>query len=160
MKLLRPFQKCTHKDVSLVTYSFRVEAKSSDSLPFITKASFKIFPSINYKVAFNDLERIIKGEICIVAASMTMNEIFKNSKVFKVNILDKVQLQLNQFGLMIYDAIFEQVVDNAHKNLTGNSALASNVALSKNNKVSLVFDLAPCPVFVYHSSGILSLQVV
>ena len=115
MKLLRPFQKCTHKDVSLVTYSFRVEAKSSDSLPFITKASFKIFPSINYKVAFNDLERIIKGEICIVAASMTMNEIFKNSKVFKVNILDKVQLQLNQFGLMIYDAIFEQVVDYAHK---------------------------------------------
>ena len=72
------------------------------------------------------MESIIKGEICVVAASMTMNEIFKVSQVFKVNVIDKVQLQLSQFGLMINDAIFdfEQVVDNAHK--------------KNQNKVSLV----------------------
>lgn len=40
----------------------------------------------------------------MLAASMTMEERFKGTKQFKKEIFEKVQLELNQFGLLIYNA--------------------------------------------------------
>ncbi|KAI3780439.1 hypothetical protein L2E82_10420 [Cichorium intybus] len=42
---------------------------------------------------------------------MTMEEIFKWTKDFKQEVFEKVQLELNQFGLWIYNANVKQLVD-------------------------------------------------
>lgn len=42
---------------------------------------------------------------------MTMEEIFKGTKEFKQEVFEKVQLELNQFGLLIYNANVKQLVD-------------------------------------------------
>ncbi|GJT42136.1 flotillin-like protein 4 [Tanacetum coccineum] len=54
---------------------------------------------------------IIEGETRVLAASMTMEEIFRGTKEFKKEVFDKVQLELNQFGLKIYNANVKQLVD-------------------------------------------------
>ncbi|CAN1158663.1 Flotillin-like protein 1 [Linum perenne] len=42
---------------------------------------------------------------------MTMEEIFRGTKEFKHEVFGKVQLELNQFGLYIYNANVKQLVD-------------------------------------------------
>ena len=42
---------------------------------------------------------------------MCMEEIFKGTKTFKKEVFDKVQLELNKFGLLIYNANIKQLVD-------------------------------------------------
>ncbi|ONK81719.1 uncharacterized protein A4U43_C01F32190 [Asparagus officinalis] len=42
---------------------------------------------------------------------MTMEDIFKGTKEFKKEVFGKVQLELNQFGLLIYNANVKQLVD-------------------------------------------------
>lgn len=42
---------------------------------------------------------------------MTMEQIFKGTKEFKKEVFEKVQLELNQFGLLIYNANVKQLVD-------------------------------------------------
>ena len=57
------------------------------------------------------VQGIIEGETRVLAASMTMEEIFKGTKEFKKEVFDKVQLELNQFGLLSYNANVKQLVD-------------------------------------------------
>ncbi|KAM7492917.1 hypothetical protein LguiB_027526 [Lonicera macranthoides] len=52
-----------------------------------------------------------RGETRVLAASMTMEEVFKGTKEFKQEVFEKVQLELNQFGLLIYNANVKQLVD-------------------------------------------------
>ncbi|CAN1287841.1 Flotillin-like protein 3 [Linum perenne] len=66
---------------------------------------FDISP-VNYT-----FEGIIEGETRVLAASMTMEEIFRGTKEFKKEVFGKVQLELNQFGLIIYNANVKQLVD-------------------------------------------------
>ncbi|CDP07652.1 unnamed protein product [Coffea canephora] len=54
---------------------------------------------------------VIEGETRVLAASMTMEEIFRGTKDFKREVFEKVQLELNQFGLLIYNANIQQLVD-------------------------------------------------
>ncbi|KAJ4952431.1 hypothetical protein NE237_029263 [Protea cynaroides] len=57
------------------------------------------------------VQGIIEGETRVLAASMTMEEVFKGTKEFKQEVFEKVQLELNQFGLLIYNANVKQLVD-------------------------------------------------
>ncbi|CAL5359576.1 unnamed protein product [Camellia sinensis] len=57
------------------------------------------------------VQGIIEGETRVLAASMTMEEIFRGTKEFKQEVFEKVQLELNQFGLLIYNANVKQLVD-------------------------------------------------
>ncbi|KAF6147624.1 hypothetical protein GIB67_031615, partial [Kingdonia uniflora] len=57
------------------------------------------------------VQGIIEGETRVLVASMTMEEVFKGTKEFKKEVFDKVQLELNQFGLLIYDANVKQLMD-------------------------------------------------
>ncbi|VAH31382.1 unnamed protein product [Triticum turgidum subsp. durum] len=54
---------------------------------------------------------IIEGETRVLAAELTMEEIFKGTKTFKEKVFNRVQLELNQFGLIIYNANVKQLVD-------------------------------------------------
>ncbi|KAH6786437.1 SPFH/Band 7/PHB domain-containing membrane-associated protein family [Perilla frutescens var. hirtella] len=126
-----PGQSYTIIDLSPVNYTFQVQAMSAEKLPFILPAVFTIGPrtedhdsllryaklmSSHDKLSnhVNELvEGVIEGETRVLAASMTMEEIFKGTKLFKQQVFEKVQLELNQFGLLIYNANVKQLVDVA-----------------------------------------------
>ncbi|WJX41722.1 Flotillin-like protein 4 [Trifolium repens] len=124
-----PGQSCTRFDLSPVNYTFEVQAMSAEKLPFVLPAVFTIGPRaddheslLKYAklISAHDKESnhvnelvqgIIEGETRVLAASMTMEEVFKGTKEFKQEVFEKVQLELNQFGLLIYNANVKQLVD-------------------------------------------------
>ena len=60
----------------------------------------------------HDLVRgIIEGETRVIAAGLTMEEIFKERKGFKDHVIKNVQAELDQFGLFIYNANVKQLQD-------------------------------------------------
>ncbi|KAI7988434.1 Flotillin-like protein 4 [Camellia lanceoleosa] len=114
-------------DVSPVNYTFEVQAVSAEKLPFVLPAAFIVGPHFDDDASFlkyaklisphdklsnhvKDLvQGIIEGETRVVAASMTMEEIFRGTKEFKQEVFQKVQVELNQFGLLIYNANVKQL---------------------------------------------------
>ncbi|KAK3001893.1 hypothetical protein RJ639_020302 [Escallonia herrerae] len=124
-----PGQSCTVFDVTPVNYSFEVNAMSAEKLSFLLPAVFTIGPRVDEEesllkyakiLSHHDREShdvkelvqgIIEGETRVLAASMTMEEVFKGTKEFKEEVFGKVQLELNQFGLLIYNANIKQLVD-------------------------------------------------
>ncbi|XVE97378.1 hypothetical protein REPUB_Repub03eG0014500 [Reevesia pubescens] len=124
-----PGQCCTRFDVTPVNYTFEVQAMSAEKLPFILPAVFTIGPRVDDEESLikyaklmsphdklsnhvNELvQGVIEGETRVLAASMTMEEIFRGTKEFKKEVFEKVQLELNQFGLLIYNANVKQLVD-------------------------------------------------
>uniref|UniRef100_A0A2N9J9D0 Flotillin-like n=1 Tax=Fagus sylvatica TaxID=28930 RepID=A0A2N9J9D0_FAGSY len=124
-----PGQSYTVFDVSPVNYTFEVQAMSAEKLPFLLPAVFTIGPRMDDEdsllkyaklISPHDklsnhvkelVQGIIEGETRVLAASMTMEEIFRGTKEFKQEVFGKVQLELNQFGLLIYNANVKQLVD-------------------------------------------------
>lgn len=124
-----PGQSCTVFDVSPVNYTFEVQAMSAEKLPFVLPAVFTIGPRVDDEGSLEKyaklisphdklshhvkelVQGIIEGETRVLAASMTMEEIFRGTKEFKQEVFEKVQLELNQFGLLIYNANVKQLVD-------------------------------------------------
>ncbi|CAK9312812.1 unnamed protein product [Citrullus colocynthis] len=124
-----PGQSCTIFDISPVNYTFEVQAMSAEKLPFILPAVFTIGPRsddieslLKYAKLISPHDKlsnhvkelvqgVIEGETRVLAASMTMEEIFKGTKEFKQEVFGKVQLELDQFGLLIYNANVKQLVD-------------------------------------------------
>ncbi|XP_021739207.1 flotillin-like protein 3 [Chenopodium quinoa] len=124
-----PGQSCTKFDISPVNYTFEVQAMSSEKLPFILPAVFTIGPRVDDDdslikyaklIAPHDkrshhveelVQGVIEGETRVLVASMTMEEVFSGAKKFKEEVFEKVQLELNQFGLLIYNANIKQLVD-------------------------------------------------
>ncbi|KAK1360083.1 Flotillin-like protein 4 [Heracleum sosnowskyi] len=122
-------QKCIKVDISPVNYTFDVQAMSAEKLPFVLPAVFTIGPRVGDDASLlkyaklvsahdklsNHVKElvmgVIEGETRVLAASMTMEEIFKGTKQFKQEVFDKVQLELDQFGLHIYNANVKQLVD-------------------------------------------------
>ncbi|THG15403.1 hypothetical protein TEA_017443 [Camellia sinensis var. sinensis] len=122
-------QKFTRVDISPVNYTFEVQAMSAEKLPFILPAVFTIGPRVDCEesmlkyaklISPHDklsnhvtelVQGVIEGETRVLAASMTMEQIFKGTKEFKKEVFDKVQLELDQFGLHIYNANVKQLVD-------------------------------------------------
>ncbi|KAI8011760.1 Flotillin-like protein 1 [Camellia lanceoleosa] len=58
------------------------------------------------------VQGVIEGETRVLVASMTMEQIFKGTKELKNEVFDKVQLELDQFGLHIYNANVKQLVED------------------------------------------------
>ncbi|KAH6555866.1 hypothetical protein KP509_1Z221800 [Ceratopteris richardii] len=122
-----PGQSFSRIDMTPVNYEFDVQAMSAEKLQFKLPAVFTNGPRaddpealIKYAVHsqgkhsahVNDLVKgIIEGETRVLAASMTMEEIFKGTKEFKTEVFGKVQLELDEFGLRIYNANVKQLVD-------------------------------------------------
>ncbi|KAJ7966223.1 Flotillin [Quillaja saponaria] len=112
-----------------VNYTFEVQAMSAEKPPFLLPAVFTIGPRVDdvpsllkyaKLISRHDklsnhvkelVQGIIEGEKRVLAASMTMEEVFRGTKEFKQEVFEKVQLELNQFGLLIYNANVKQLVD-------------------------------------------------
>ncbi|XP_065638369.1 flotillin-like protein 3 [Quercus suber] len=124
-----PGQRYTRLDMSPVNYTFEVQGMSAEKLPFVLPAVFTIGPRVDdmdslllYATLMSNHDKrskhveelvqgVIEGETRVLAASMTMEQIFKGTKEFKKEVFEKVQLELNQFGLLIYNANVKQLVD-------------------------------------------------
>lgn len=102
---------------------------SAEKLPFLLPSVFTFGPRIDDRGSLflyaklispydelsnhvNELvQGIIDGETRVLVASMTMEQIFKGTKEFKKEVFEKVQLELYQFGLLIYNANVKQLAD-------------------------------------------------
>ncbi|TPX37961.1 hypothetical protein SmJEL517_g00277 [Synchytrium microbalum] len=129
-----PFQRVTVFSVSPVNYTLSLQAMSAEKLEFTLPAVFTIGPrdqdqdalkkyarllsgSFDKNNQSNELEElvrgVIEGETRVIAASLTMEEIFQQRKLFKEQVIKNVQSELDQFGLFIYNANVKQLQDTA-----------------------------------------------
>jgi flotillin len=54
---------------------------------------------------------VVEGETRVLAASLTMEEVFKERKFFKEHIMEGINSELRQFGMMVYNANVRQLQD-------------------------------------------------
>lgn len=54
---------------------------------------------------------IIEGETRSIVSTMTMEELFRERKVFKDKVIQQVQAELDQFGLFVYNANVKELQD-------------------------------------------------
>ncbi|KAI8012183.1 Flotillin-like protein 1 [Camellia lanceoleosa] len=113
---------------------------SVEKLPFILPAVFTIGPRVDSEegmlkyaklISPHDMlsnhvtelvQGVIEGETRVLPTLMTMEQIFKGTKEFKKEVFDKVQLELDQFGLHIYIANVKQLDDvRGHERIRRNS---------------------------------------
>ncbi|XP_048129459.1 flotillin-like protein 3 [Rhodamnia argentea] len=147
---LSPFQKCVKFDVSPVDYTF-------ESLPFFRPAVFTIGPQVtNHQslvryanffafrversVHINDLVKgIIEGQTHILDASVTFQHILEGVSVEHIleevfgKFFSKLQLELNQFGLVIFKAHLEYAGKTKMKGKVG-------AGQTKHNAVKINFE--------------------
>jgi flotillin len=60
---------------------------------------------------------IIEGETRSIVSTMTMEELFKERRVFRDKVINSVQSELDQFGLKIYNANVKELQDTPGKSL-------------------------------------------
>ncbi|KAJ3107762.1 hypothetical protein HDU97_003432 [Phlyctochytrium planicorne] len=126
-----PGQQCTRVSMAPINYTLSLQAMSHEKLEFALPAVFTIGPKdemdmLHRYVRFlaetasknsSNLEELIRGviegEMRVIAASLTIEEIFKDRKSVKESIMSSVQKELDQFGLFIYNANIKQLHDSS-----------------------------------------------
>ncbi|CAD6212923.1 unnamed protein product [Miscanthus lutarioriparius] len=104
-------QQCKKFDITPVNYEFEISDDGSHGASLLLYAKL-IAPHDKNSSHVRELVRgVIEGETRVLAASMTMEQIFQGTKSFKQAVFENVQLELNQFGLYIYNANVKQLVD-------------------------------------------------
>ncbi|CAG8632274.1 1708_t:CDS:2 [Paraglomus brasilianum] len=123
-----PGQRCAFFDITPANYTLDLQAMSAEKLEFNLPAVFTIGPRdetesleryarlLAAKDKHSDhvkelVRGIIEGETRVIAAGMTMEEIFQERKGFKEKVIKNVQAELDQFGLFIYNANVKQLQD-------------------------------------------------
>ena len=136
-----PFQKVTKISITPFDFSMSLQAMTSEKLQFALPAVFTIGPLdeqqslMKYAVLLTgdadgqvqashkgtvatgrnhvqDIVRgIIEGETRSIVSNMTMEELFNNRRLFKAQVIECVQKELDQFGLRIYNANVKELQD-------------------------------------------------
>jgi len=135
-----PFQKVTKLSITPFDFSMSLQAMTSEKLQFSLPAVFTIGPDDNvealtrYAVLLtgdsdgqvkprsgavatgrNHVQEIVKGiiegETRSIVSNMTMEELFAQRKMFKDQVIECVQKELDQFGLRIYNANVKELQD-------------------------------------------------
>jgi len=129
-----PLQLVSRIDVSPHNYEFALHAMSSEKLQFLLPGVFAIGPNIdsgeNTDLSVKSLEKyatflgstdnrsrddiikgIIEGEVRVQSAQMTLEQIFKDRVSFKKGIVDACQVELDQFGLKVFNANIKELED-------------------------------------------------
>ena len=110
-------------DISPVDYEFQLSAQSIEKIPFILPGFFTIGPKDDPEsrakyarlLCNKDIRHmilgILEGETRILSSTMTLEQIFNDRKKFKDIIVTGVQEELDQFGLMVYNANIKEMRD-------------------------------------------------
>ncbi|KAM0714783.1 hypothetical protein Q7P37_009247 [Cladosporium fusiforme] len=138
---IMPFQKVTKISITPFDFSMALQAMTSEKLQFSLPAVFTIGPHDDttslekYAVLLTGdsdgqvsdrrgsiiatgrnhvqdiVKGIIEGETRSIVSNMTMEELFNNRRLFKAQVIECVQKELDQFGLRIYNANVKELQD-------------------------------------------------
>lgn len=134
---VKPLQKVTKFSITPFDFSLQLQAMTIEKLQFALPAVFTIGPEDtpealqkyaslltgqagDTNVQSNSSGRghvqdivkgIIEGETRVIVSGMSMDEIFKERKMFKEKVIANVQGELSQFGLKIYNANVKELHD-------------------------------------------------
>jgi flotillin len=134
--LVLPFQKVTKFSITPMDFSLSLQAMTVEKLNFSLPAVFTIGPDdtdaalVKYAVLLtgqdgsrrqaqttgsshvqNIVKGIIEGETRSIVSTMTMEELFRERRVFRDKVIKHVQSELDQFGLKIYNANVKELQD-------------------------------------------------
>ncbi|KAF7190569.1 Flotillin-like protein 3 [Pseudocercospora fuligena] len=139
-KFIMPFQKVTKLSITPFDFSMSLQAMTSEKLQFSLPAVFTIGPEDNidsltkYAVLLTGdsdgqvytkggmvatgrnhvqdiIKGIIEGETRSIVSNMTMEELFNNRRIFKQQVIECVQKELDQFGMKVYNANVKELQD-------------------------------------------------
>ncbi|KAI8911575.1 hypothetical protein EDD86DRAFT_245857 [Gorgonomyces haynaldii] len=123
-----PGQIASRFSVSPVNYTINITAMTAEKLEVMIPGSFTIGPAETKEgllrfarlLAGNKHDKnylsslvmgVIEGETRLIIATMTIEEIFKERKLFKEHVLRNIQGELEQFGMIIYNANVKELQD-------------------------------------------------
>jgi flotillin len=132
-----PLQKVAKFSITPMDFSLSLQAMTIEKLNFSLPAVFTIGPDDNeealtkYAVLLtgqdtvkksrpettgsthvqNIVKGIIEGETRSIVSTMTMEELFRERRVFRDKVIKNVQSELDQFGLKIYNANVKELQD-------------------------------------------------
>ncbi|KAK4548756.1 hypothetical protein LTR36_008529 [Oleoguttula mirabilis] len=135
-----PFQKVRKVSIAPFDFSVTLQAMTSEKLQFSLPAVFTIGPQdeekalMKYAVLLtgdsdgqpptqkhaitpgrNHVQEIVKGiiegETRSIVSNMTMEELFNNRRLFKAQVIECVQKELDQFGMQVYNANVKELQD-------------------------------------------------
>lgn len=126
--MILPGQKCTRISLSPLNYALSLHAMTVEKLDLIVPGNFTVGPKDDPKSLMiyarllcdnqkgikhiQDLVTgILEGEVRVLAATLTMEEIFKDRHYFKDHVLKGIQSELSPFGMHIYNANIKQLQD-------------------------------------------------
>ncbi|KAI8892392.1 hypothetical protein BC833DRAFT_370483, partial [Globomyces pollinis-pini] len=128
--MIWPGQRSIKFSLTPLNYTLSLHAMTIEKLEFTLPAVFTIGPedkpesiliyarllAANNEKSMKHIQElvtgIVEGETRVIAAGMTMEEIFKERKFFKEHVLQGIQSELNQFGMVIYNANVKQLQDS------------------------------------------------
>jgi flotillin len=136
--LVYPFQKVTKFSITPFDFSMQLQAMTVEKLKFSLPAVFTIGPDdtnealARYAVLLTGgadgkraiavaegrghvqeiVKGIIEGETRSIVSTMTMEELFRERKIFRDKVIKNVQSELDQFGLKIYNANVKELQDS------------------------------------------------
>ncbi|KAI8893401.1 hypothetical protein BC833DRAFT_624917, partial [Globomyces pollinis-pini] len=128
--MIWPGQRFTKFSLTPMNYTLSLHAMTVEKLEFTLPAVFTIGPedtpesilkyarllAANSEQSMKHIQElvtgIVEGETRVIAAGMTMEEIFKERKFFKEHVLQGIQSELTQFGMIIYNANVKQLQDS------------------------------------------------
>lgn len=138
-----PLQRFDFLDMQPKTYTFDLKAMSFEKIDFTLPAVFTIGPKndpeslvkyarlvasknisndddtvYNHTVSHIDsiILGILEGEVRTLSSTMSIEDIFNNRQTFKSTIITNVQEELNQLGLLIYNANIKELEDGKESN--------------------------------------------
>ena len=155
-----PFQQIKVIDMSPTNYHFLGKNMSKELVPFSLPLTFTIGPMhpeknltgfINFATRLGDMDHegvkniiggIVNGETRGFVGGMTIQEIFNDKEAFRNHVVDRIQKDLEQFGLEIHNANIEEMHDtegnsyfeNLKKKALENANTSSRIAVSEARK--------------------------
>lgn len=154
--LLLPFQKLKYIDMTPRTYTFELNSMTSELIPFVLPVVYTIGPKDDvdslkkYSKYILNLESdidgvcmdllikgIIEGTTRTLASKSTALEIFNDKEGFKKNVTDLVQIELDQYGLLIQNANIKELTDNGDSKYFENLSRKALSNAEANAKISI-----------------------
>lgn len=126
-----PFQKYKFIKMHPHNYSFRLQSMSNEKIPFELPAVFTIGPdseqealvkyarlleNVGSEKGVSTIDSVVlgvlEGETRTMSSQMTMEQIFNDREAITKNITKKIQAELKQFGLKVYNANIKELEDS------------------------------------------------
>jgi len=124
-----PFQKAQFVDMKPITHEFNLHNMSKEKVEFSLPVVITLAPVSPYEdpESFKNYARrltnmdgneikdtisgMVEGETRGLTAKMTIEEMFAGKDIFKETVVDKIDLDLRQLGLKIYNANIKEMAD-------------------------------------------------